>query len=282
MTTTAFGNYVLGLAGLGLLRRWYSGEVDDQRDALVDLAATYHDNQVLNFVFATPEVDTVDGYTAWAPGYDGVNPMILAEEAAVTPRLTELFEPGMVALDAGCGTGRHAATLAEIGYDVIGTDLTPAMLEIAHAKVPNADFRHGAFESLPVDDDSVDLVTSALAVCHAVDLDVVFAEFARVLKPGGRVVISDPHPTSGQLGGQAFFSADDSFDLPWVRNRAHLVSDYVQAMIAAGFRIDDLTELLYDDAVIEINPTYGFFPTIATDALHGMPFVIIWEATLTS
>ncbi len=280
MGETAFGNYVLGLAGLSLLRRWYESDAITHRDRLVELASRFDSDELLGLHFATPEMEAVAGYTQWASSYDGDNVMIAAEEQVVTPRLAELFTPGATALDAGCGTGRHAATLAKIGYDVIGTDLTPAMLDIARAKVPTADFRQGAFENLPVDDDAVDLVTSALAVCHAVDLNVVFAEFARVLRPGGRILVSDPHPTAGQLGGQAFFQGD-GFDLPYVRNRDHLISDYVTAMVSAGFRIDSFAELPHDASTLEPNPAHPFFPEALIGAMSDLPFVMIWEATLT-
>jgi len=280
MAETAFGSYVLGLAGLGLLRRWYHDDADTARQRLLDITAGYEANEVLNFSFATPELEMRDGYTQWSATYDnGENPMILAEEAVVLPRLQELFAPGAVALDAGCGTGRHAESLADIGYQVIGTDLTPAMLELARVKVPSADFREGLFEALPVEDESVDLITSALAVCHAEDLDAVFAEFARVLRPGGRVLISDPHPSGGNLGGQAFFQGEGN-DRPFVRNRAHPLSSYVAAMIGSGFRIENLIELPYSDQVVQALPSHPFFPEITEAGLEGLPFIVIWEASL--
>jgi len=243
MTTTSLGNYVLGLAGLGLLRRWYDDDAATYRDRIVDIAAAYDDSDILQFSFATPELDVETGYTQWSADYDGPgNSMIDAEESVMQPRMAALFQPGMTALDAGCGTGRHAVELASTGYSVIGTDATSAMLDIAAEKLPDADFRSGSFEALPVEDHSVDLITSGLAVCHATDLDVVFAEFARVLKPGGKVLVSDPHPTAGLLGGQAFFSGE-GFDLPFIRNQAHPLSTYVSAMVRSGFQIDSLIEL---------------------------------------
>ena len=122
-------------------------------------------------------------------------------------------------------------------------------------------------------------MTSALAVCHAVDLNSIFAEFDRVLRPGGRVVLSDPHPTASHLGGQAFFPGD-GFEMPFVHNHAHPISDYVMAMIGSGFRIDAMIELPYERATIETNPGFQFYPDTVVGGLEGLPFVLIWEATL--
>lgn len=276
---TLFADYVFGLAGLGLLRRWYTDEAPLHRDRLVELATSLDTNETLQLEFATPEHEAVAGYTLWAETYDGDNPMIAAEERLVQPRLRELFKPGMVALDAGCGTGRHAATLATLGYDVIGTDLTPAMLDQARAKTPAVDFRQGTFEDLPVDDNSIDLIVTALAVCHATDLAVVFAEFARVLRPGGQVVLSDPHPSSAPIGAQAFFQGE-GFDLPWVRNRAHPISTYVNALVASGFAVGRMEELPYDATILETNPANILYPEVTMGALDGLPFILYLEAAL--
>lgn len=282
MTTTSLGSYVLGLAGLGLLRRWYDEDAADHRNRLVEIAGQYDASDILQFSFATPELDVETGYTQWSEKYDGPgNSMIDAEESVMKPRIAALHEPGMTALDAGCGTGRHAAELLSVGYEVIGTDATEPMLAIARDKLPNAEFRHGSFEALPLEDDSIDLITSGLAVCHATDLDVVFAEFARVLKPGGHVLISDPHPTAGLLGGQAFFQGE-GFDLPYIRNQAHPLSTYVAAMTAHGFVIDSLTELPFPEAAVVSNPSYEFYPDVTRSSMLGIPFVVVWEATLSS
>jgi len=109
------------------------------------------------------------------------------------------LRPGEVVLDLGCGAGFDAILAArEVGATgrVIGIDLVPAMLEKARrnariAGVENAEFREGAMEALPLEDESVDVVLSNCAINLSPEKDRVFHEIRRVLRVGGRAVVSD-------------------------------------------------------------------------------------------
>lgn len=109
------------------------------------------------------------------------------------------LEAGETVVDLGSGPGLDALIAAkQVGNTgrVIGVDMTPEMLERARATAAkvgatNVDFRQGRLEQLPVETASVDAVTSNCVINLVPDKAAVFGEIARVLKPGGRVVVSD-------------------------------------------------------------------------------------------
>jgi len=228
--------YLLGMEGLALLHGW-GGRYDEEftqrrlaevRALLANPALTGHDGVRVG------DVDTVAGYRHWAPTYDEPNSLFDIDEP-VMHRLIGALPVGD-ALDAACGTGRHAEYLVGQGFSVIGVDSSPDMLERARKRVPLAEFRTGDLRDLPLPDDSVDLVVSGLALSHAPSLEPVLAEFARVLRPGGHAVISDAHCEIVFRGSVPHALGPDG-EPGLVASYRHTVGDYVRAALAAGLQI---------------------------------------------
>jgi sarcosine/dimethylglycine N-methyltransferase len=101
-------------------------------------------------------------------------------------------------LDVGCGYGETAFHLArEHGCEVVGINISNRELDLARERTPDSgvadkvSFQYGDFHDLPFGDEEFDVVWSQEAFLHGADKERILAECHRVLKPGGRVVISD-------------------------------------------------------------------------------------------
>ncbi len=158
------------------------------------------------------------------------------------PRAIASIRPGETVLDLGSGGGFDCfLAAAETGDDghVIGVDMTPAMISKARANADrghysHVEFRLGEIENLPVANDSVDVIISNCVINLSPDKNRVFSEAFRVLRPGGRLAISD---------------VVASAELPQsVRDDLQLYS----GCMAGAAHIDELVQILADSGFTDI------------------------------
>jgi SAM-dependent methyltransferase len=223
-----------------------------------------------------PIVDPRGGYARWSETYDNPgNPLIQLEQPVVWS-IIEQITPG-AALDAACGTGRHANHLVELGHDVVGVDMSPEMLARAARGQPKAVFREGDLCSLPLETASVDLVVCALALDHVADLSSAIAELSRVLRPGGRMVLSGLHPAAVALGGGAFFQ-DAGGGAGVVRGYGHLHGDYLRAFEEGQLVLRQCIEPRFGPPEAAMQGAAStFIPQAAEAAYVGLPGALIWD-----
>jgi SAM-dependent methyltransferase len=160
------------------------------------------------------------------------------------------LQPGQTVLDLGSGAGLDcflaAKKVGEMGH-VIGVDMTPEMLERARSSakrldLSNVEFRQGFIEDLPVLSNTVDVVISNCVINLSPDKSRVFAETFRVLKPGGRLAVSDI-VTDGPLPAMVKNSLS-----AWAGCVAGAIeaSEYIGMMEAVGFTDVSVTPVFFD------------------------------------
>ena len=165
------------------------------------------------------------------------------------------LQPGQTVLDLGSGAGLDcffaAKKVGETGH-VIGVDMTPEMIERATSSaqrmnLKNVEFRQGYLEALPVEANTVDVIISNCVINLSPDKTKVFAEAFRVLKPGGKLAVSDI-VTDGPLPQSIKQSLS-----AWAGCVAGAVeaSEYIGMMEAVGFTNVSVNPVFFDKATVD-------------------------------
>jgi ubiquinone/menaquinone biosynthesis C-methylase UbiE len=160
---------------------------------------------------------------------------------------------GMVVLEAGCGSGAQSEWLLDHGAEVVGVDLSPAMVEESRRRCRN----RGRFEvvdlahPLPLEPRSFDGITCSLTLHYLRNWEVPLCSFATVLRPRGWVVLSLDHPFRAPLSSQhrGYFDTElvsDTWTKAGVEVTQHFwrrpLSEAVAAFADAGFLIERIAE----------------------------------------
>jgi malonyl-CoA O-methyltransferase len=203
----------------------------------------------------TPAVErlpTREGYDRWSVCYDEEdNPLIALEEPKVVELLGDVS--GLRILDLGCGTGRHALRLAAAGANVTAIDFSEGMLAQARKRAGDLqiDFRaHDLTQPLPFADAAFDRIICGLVLDHIPQPQPLFAEMRRVCTPAGCAVISVMHPAMMLRGVEARFTDRTTGREIRPASTRHQVTDYIKAVLAAGWTLEHASEHEVDAALI--------------------------------
>lgn len=286
--------YLLGLEGIALLRAW-AGDFDEDfvQARLAEVRRLLDDPTLATH----PGVnvgrgDAVTAYRQWSDTYDVPRNSLFDFDEPVVHEILDALPTGTV-LDAACGTGRYAAHLAARGHEVIGVDSSPDMLARARTRVPAGQFVLGDLDRLPLPDKSVDIVVCGLALAHLPALEPAMAQFARVLRNGGHLVISDVHHEL-ILRGSVVKALGPAGEPGLTATYRLTPGDFLRAALPAGFhvrRCEEPRPAAHDDprpTATEHTPgAWEVWPWSLMDlvpeanaAAGGNPVTIIWHFQL--
>lgn len=174
----------------------------------------------------------IDAHRLWAPTYDVTpNPLLDLELRALSAKLAP-WTYNRVA-DLACGTGRWMSFAASKGARVFGVDLCRPMLERAASKSAlSARLVHATADSSALASATFDLVLCSFALGFFPDPAVLIYEMHRLAVPGGRVVLSDMHPTALAAGWKRTFRTEDA--LHEISHTPYSESHLLDVAAAAG------------------------------------------------
>lgn len=166
------------------------------REQVGSTLAAAQDARRLQTTLANRRTKSQEFFSSSAGQWDRLRDEMFGDRFHLTA-LAAFCHPDWVVGDLGCGTGQVSLALAPFVARVVAVDASAAMLQAAKKRLhglPNVDLRRGEVEALPIDDDRLDAATLMLVLHHLPEPARALAEVARVLKPGGRMVLVDMLP----------------------------------------------------------------------------------------
>jgi ArsR family transcriptional regulator len=166
------------------------------REQVGPTPAATQDQRRLHAALAERRTKSQEFFSSSAGQWDRVRDELFGDRVHFAA-LAGLADADWIAGDLGCGTGQVSAALAPFVGRVIAVDSSAAMLQAAKRRLAgfdNIDLRRGELEALPIDDVRLDVAALMLVLHHVPEPEKALAEVARVLKPGGRLIVGDMLP----------------------------------------------------------------------------------------
>jgi ArsR family transcriptional regulator len=189
--TSRFYGMVAGDLTAGARRVWHV-----LREELSGTAAAEQDERRLKRVLAARRTTSQEFFASAAGQWDRLREELFGRSSHLRA-VGALLDADWAVGDLGCGTGQVAEAIAPFVRLVVAVDSSREMLHAARQRLrgrDNVEFRRGTLEHLPLDDRALDAAVVALVLHHVPDPARACAEVARVLRPGGRLVVLDMLP----------------------------------------------------------------------------------------
>jgi ubiquinone/menaquinone biosynthesis C-methylase UbiE len=166
------------------------------REQVGTTAAAAQDQRRLQAALASRRATSQEFFSSSAGQWDRVREELFGDRFHLAA-LAALAGADWLVADLGCGTGAVTAALAPFVARVVGIDSSAAMLQAARRRLvgfDNVELRRGDLEAVPIDSARLDAAVLMLVLHHLPEPSDALAEAARVLKPGGRIIIVDMLP----------------------------------------------------------------------------------------
>jgi malonyl-CoA O-methyltransferase len=187
-----------------------------------------------------------EGYALWADTYDAdPNPLLALEERTLDSLLPNL--EGSTVLDAACGTGRWLSKLLSLGArEGIGVDFSYEMLVQGMRKRGlRGRLVQAECAAIPVATGTIDLAICSMAAGYLADLHGLASELSRVMRKGGRLILTDFHPESSRKGWRRTFRY--AGEVIEIQNFQHSADQLCASFHACGFKIERILSPCFGD-----------------------------------
>lgn len=233
---------------------------------------------VNTFIRGRKEVAPAIAYDLWAASYDEQtgNPIVFLDDIVFTELLHNINVEGKRIIDIGCGTGRHWNKFAAKKISgITGYEVSAEMLNKLHQKYPGAQtylLHDNKLKELQ--DASCDVIVSNLVIGYIQHLPEAFAEWNRVLKENGEIIITDFHPAALERGdtrsfrhnGESISIKNYIHSLDKIKQLAHQL--HWEEMHSVERTVDESIQKFYE----EQNALRVYQDTYHTPILYGLHF----------
>lgn len=192
-------------------------------------------------------MDTKSAYDLWSKQYDSNENKTRDLEAKALRQTLKNIEFADC-LEIGCGTGKNTEWLLTKADHITAVDLSEEMIARAKEKIKSdkvSFLQADIIKEWDFTNKKFDLISFSLVLEHIENLDHIFSQASKLLKPGGHIYLGELHPYKQYLGTKARFETNDGLQILECYN--HNISDFVKSAGRNGLEVKDINEYFDDD-----------------------------------